>query len=204
MGAIILLYLCRYPLTVPRGLRRGRRYDAATLTRARTDTLLLGDRVVAVVFTLWAVAGLVYPVALQIIAGGIPQRAYVHFLASLLVCGAIAVAYPFFFVTFYAVRYLYPALLPLGITSSDDDRMLRRLGRRSTLYLAVAASVPLVAVAGVTFLAPEQIGQVIAAVRVLSVGAIFAFVGAYWLFRQLETDLRALERVVSHDSATRD
>lgn len=203
LGAAILLYLCRYPLTVPRGLRKGRRYDAPTLARARTDTLLLGDRVVAVVFTLWAIAGLVYPVTLQIIAGGIPPSAYLHFVGSLLVCGAIAVAYPFFFVTFYAVRYLYPVLLPLGITSSDDDRELRGLDRRSTRYLAVAASVPLVAVAGVTFLTPAQIGEVIGAVRVLSVGAIFAFVGAYWLFRQLETDLQALERVVSHDTASR-
>ncbi|MGW5074572.1 serine/threonine-protein kinase [Rhodococcus sp. NPDC004095] len=198
LGAIVLLYMCRYPLTVPRGLRKGRRYDAQTLARARTDTLLLGDRVVVVVFGLWAIAGLVYPVTLQILTGGIPAGAYVHFLGSLIVCGAIAVAYPFFFVTFYAVRYLYPVLLPYGISSSDDDRNLRGLDRRSTRYLAVAASVPLVAVAGVTFLSPQQIPEIIGAVRVLSVGAIFAFVGAYWLFRQLETDLHALERVVSH------
>ncbi|GAA4490704.1 serine/threonine-protein kinase [Rhodococcus olei] len=202
-GAIVLVFMCRYPLTVPRGLRRGRRYDAQTLARARTDTLLLGDRIAAVVFALWAIAGLVYPVTLEIIAGGIPTGAYVHFLGSLIVCGAIAVTYPFFLVTFYAVRYMYPVLLPLGITSSDDDRNLRGLGRRSTRYLAVAASVPLVAVAGVTFLSPEQIPQVIGAVRVLSVGAIFAFVGAYWLFRQLETDLQALERVVSNEPASR-
>ncbi|MFF0814591.1 serine/threonine-protein kinase [Rhodococcus sp. NPDC003318] len=202
-GAIVLLYLCRRPLTVPRGLRKGRTYDSVALARARTDTLLLGDRVVIVVFGLWAVAGLAYPISLQIAAGGIPAGAYVHFVGSLVVCGAIAVAYPFFFVTFYAVRYLYPVLLPYGITSSDDDRELRGLDRRSTRYLAVAASVPLVAVAGVTFLSPEQIPEVIGAVRVLSVGAIIAFVCAYWLFRQLETDLRALERVVSHEPTTR-
>ncbi|MFD4293572.1 serine/threonine-protein kinase [Rhodococcus sp. NPDC058505] len=203
-GAIVLLFLCRYPLTVPRGLRKGRGYDTATLARARTDTLLLGDRIAVVVFGLWAIAGLAYPIALQVVAGGIPARAYVHFLGSLLVCGAIAVAYPFFFVAFYAVRYLYPVLLPLGITSSDDDRNLRGLDRRSTRYLAVAASVPLVAVAGVTFLDPDQIGQVIGAVRVLSVGAIIAFICAYWLFRQLETDLRALERVVAQEHRRED
>lgn len=203
LGAILLLYMCRYPLTVPRGLRRGRTYDVRTLARARTDTLLLGDRVVLVVFGLWSVAGLAYPIALQLGAGGIPSHVYVHFIASLAVCGAIAVAYPFFFVTFYAVRCLYPVLLPLGITSSDDARKLRGLDRRSTRYLAVAASVPLVAVAGVTFLSPEQIPQVIDAVRFLCVGAIFAFLAAYWLFRMLEQDLRALERVVSHDSADR-
>ncbi|MFC9788171.1 serine/threonine-protein kinase [Rhodococcus sp. NPDC127528] len=203
LGAIILLFLCRYPLTVPRGLRKGRRYDAPTLARARTDTLLLGDRVVLVVFGLWAFAGLAYPISLQVAAGGVPPGAYVHFLGSLVVCGAIAVAYPFFFVTFYAVRCLYPVLLPLGITSSDDDRKLRGLDRRSTRYLAVAASVPLVAVAGITFLSPDQIGAMISAVRILSVGAIFAFVWAYWLFRQLEVDLHALERVVSHERAER-
>ncbi|MFC4603790.1 serine/threonine-protein kinase [Rhodococcus kronopolitis] len=203
LGTILLLYLCRYPLTVPRGLRRGRSYDAATLARARTDTLLLGDRVVMVVFGLWAVAGLAYPIALQLGAGGIPSNVYVHFVGSLAVCGAIAVAYPFFFVTFYVVRCLYPVLLPSGITSSDDARKLRGLDRRSTLYLAVAASVPLIAVAGVTFLSPEQIPEVIGAVRILCVGAIFAFLAAYWLFRLLEQDLRALERVVSHESADR-
>ncbi len=203
-GAIVLVFMCRYPIRVPRGLRRGRRYDPQILTRARTDTLLMGDRIAIVVFALWTVAGLAYPVALQILTGGLDISAWVHFLASLMVCGAIAVAYPFFFVTFYAVRYLYPVLLPLGITSSSDDRMLRGLGRRSTLYLAVAASVPLVAVAGITFIPPEQIPQMIGAVRILSVGAIFAFIGAYWLFRQLESDLRALERVVSHDAASRE
>lgn len=203
-GAIVLLFLCRYPITVPRGLRTGRRYDPRTLARARTDTLLMGDRIAVVVFALWVIAGLAYPVTLQIIAGGIPATAYVHFLASLIVCGAIAVAYPFFFVSFVAVRYVYPVLLPLGITSNDDDRNLRGLGRRSTRYLAVAASVPLVAVAGVTFIPPAQIPQIIGAVRILSVGAIFAFIGAYWLFRQLETDLRALERVVSTGPASRE
>ena len=63
----------------------------------------------------------------------------------------------------------------------------------------MAASVPLVGVAGVTFLSPDEITLVIIAVRVLCVGGIFAFIGVYWLFRQLEQDLRALERAVSHE-----
>lgn len=199
LGTIVLVYLCRYPLTVPRGLRRGKTYDRQTLARARTDTLLLGDRVVMVAFGLWLIAGIAYPISLQIAAGGVPTSAYVHFIASLIVCGAIAVAYPFFVVTFIAVRCLYPALLPLDIASSDDARKLRGLDRRSTRYLALAASVPLVGVAGVTFLSPGEITLVIGAVRVLCVGAIVAFIGVYWLFRQLEQDLGALERVVSHE-----
>ncbi|MBM4540819.1 protein kinase [Rhodococcus hoagii] len=197
LGFVLIVYFCRYVISVPRGLRKGRTYDAATLARARADTLLMGDRIVAVVFALWLVAGIVFPVSLQIAAGSIPQGAYVHFLGSQIVCGAIAVAYPFFLVTFYAVRCLYPSLLPHGITSSSDERRLRGLDRRSTMYLAVAASVPLVGVAGVTFLSPDEISVVIYAVRVLCVGGVIAFVFVYWLFRLLEEDLRALERVVS-------
>ncbi|MFM1724567.1 serine/threonine-protein kinase [Rhodococcus sp. PAM 2766] len=197
LGFLLIVYFCRYVISVPRGLRKGRTYDAATLARARADTLLMGDRIVAVVFALWLVAGIVFPVSLQIAAGSIPQGAYVHFLGSQIVCGAIAVAYPFFLVTFYAVRCLYPSLLPHGITSSSDERRLRGLDRRSTMYLAVAASVPLIGVAGVTFLSPDEISVVVYAVRVLCVGGVIAFVFVYWLFRLLEEDLRALERVVS-------
>ncbi|WP_446224032.1 protein kinase domain-containing protein [Nocardia sp. IBHARD005] len=197
LGAAVLIYLARFVLSVPRGLRHGRRYDPEILRRTRHDTLRIGDRVVIVVFSLWAISGLTFPIALQFAAGDVPSRAVVHFLASLLVCGAIAVAYPFFLVTFYLVRCIYPIFLRHGEISTDDSTWLRALSRRCTWYLAIAASVPLLAVAGVTFLPPGDIPAVIVAVRVLCVGGIFAFVASYLLFRALEADLKALERVVS-------
>ncbi|MFD4461112.1 protein kinase [Nocardia sp. NPDC058480] len=196
LGAAVLIYLARFVLSVPRGLRHGRRYDPEILRRTRHDTLRIGDRVVIVVFSLWAVSGLTFPIALQLAAGDVPVRAVVHFLASLLVCGAIAVAYPFFLVTYYLVRCIYPIFLRHGEISTDDSIWLRGLSRRCTWYLAVAASVPLLAVAGVTFLPPGDIPAVIVAVRVLCVGGIFAFIASYLLFRALEADLKALERVV--------
>ncbi len=197
LGAAMLIYLARFVLSVPRGLRHGRRYDPPTLRRTRHDTLRMGDRVVIVAFSLWAISGLTFPIALQLAAGDVPGHAVVHFLASLLVCGAIAVAYPFFLVTFYLVRCIYPIFLRHGETSTDDGVWLRALSRRCTWYLAVAASVPLLAVAGVTFLPPGDIPAVIVAVRVLCVGGIFAFIASYLMFRALEADLKALERVVS-------
>ncbi len=196
-GIAILLYMSRYLLTVPHGLAKGRRYDPETLRRTRRDALLLGDRAVAVAFSLWVVAGVTFPIALQLVTGDLPARAIVHFLASLVVCGAIAVAYPFFLLTFYMVRCIYPLFLRHGDISPEDAIWLRGLDRRCNGYLAVAASVPLLAVAGVTFLPPADIPMVIFAVRVLCVGGIIAFVLAYLLFRALEADLRALERVVA-------
>ncbi|MEV5838251.1 serine/threonine-protein kinase [Nocardia sp. NPDC052112] len=197
LGAILILYMSRRMLIVPHGLRRHRRYDAATLRLARADSLLFGDRAVMVVFSLWVLAGFTFPIALQLAAGDVPARAVVHFLTSIVVCGAIAVAYPFFLVCFYMVRCIYPIFLRHGEISTEDAVWLRGLDRRANGYLAIAASVPLLAVAGVTFLPPEDIPRVIGAVRVLCVGGIIAFIGSYLLFRALEADLRALERVVA-------
>ncbi|MBF6085030.1 serine/threonine protein kinase [Nocardia cyriacigeorgica] len=197
VGIAVVLYMARYVLRVTRGLRKGKRYDPDTLRRARRDTLRLGDQAVIVAFTLWVVAGFTFPIALRLTTDDLPARGVWHFLASQAVCGAIAVAYPFFLATFYLVRCVYPIFLRHGDVSSEDAGWLRNLDKRCNGYLAVAASVPLLAVAGVTFLPPTDIAAVIVAVRVLCVGGIIAFVGTYVVFRALEADLRALERVVS-------
>ncbi|MFD4180949.1 protein kinase [Rhodococcus sp. NPDC058514] len=197
LGAILILYWCRLALIVPRGLRRGQRYEPEILGRARTATLNLGHRAVVVSFALWVVAGVAYPIALQVAAGGIPSSAYSHLIASLAVCGAVAVAYPFFILTFYAVRCVYPILLSHGEIGSADGRDLRALGRIITRYLAVAASVPLVGVAGLSFVGADPGNAVNATVRALCVGGIVAFIGVYQLFGWIGGDLRALIRVVS-------
>src|SRR5690606_42111458 len=44
LGFVLVAWLSRAVLMVPRGLRKGRRYDAQTLRRARNDALLLGER----------------------------------------------------------------------------------------------------------------------------------------------------------------
>ncbi|MET7768173.1 serine/threonine-protein kinase [Nocardia sp. NPDC005366] len=204
LGMAVVVYLSRYVLIVPRGLRKGRRYDPETLRRARADSLLLGERAVAIAFALWMLSALIFPVALQIATGEITARSVVHFLASIFVCGAIAASYPFFLATFYIVRCIYPIFLRHGEISADDAVWLRGLDRRCNGYLAIAASVPLLAVVGVTFLPPTDIPMVIVAVRVLCAGGIIAFVGSYLLFRALEEDLRALERVVAPEGGERE
>ena len=197
IGGALMIYLFRRVLSVSRGLRKGRSYDAQTLARARQDVLLGADRIAFIVLGAWLLAGVTTPILLQIISGqGLPLSAYVHFFASLAVCGAIAASYPFFLIAFYMVRSIYPMFLQHGDASDADARNLRGLDRRSNFYLAVAASVPLLGVAGVTFIAPADIPSVIVAVRVVCVGGIIAFIFAYRLFRLLEEDLRALERVV--------
>ncbi|WP_069162773.1 serine/threonine-protein kinase [Nocardia altamirensis] len=183
--------------SVSSGLRKGKSYDTDTLARARSDTLLLGKRNVLTCFALWVIAGIIVPLSVRASGNHLSAESYVHFFITQIVCGAIAMAYPYFMVNFYAVRSLYPMFLPHGGLGGKDALRLAELDRRSTYFLAIAAAVPLLGVAGATFIPAEDIPQVIVALRVLCVGSALAFIGVYWLFRMLEQDLAALERVVT-------
>ncbi|MBF6125727.1 serine/threonine-protein kinase [Nocardia brasiliensis] len=197
LGFVVTNVLLAGLWRISRGLRQGKNYDARTLARARSDTLLLGKRNVLTCFALWVIAGVVVPVSVQATGNQLTAEAYVHFFLTQIVCGAIAMAYPYFMVNFYAVRSLYPMFLPHGGLGGADGRRLRQLDRRSTYFLAIAAAVPLLGVAGATFIPGEDIPSVIVPLRVLCVGSALAFIGVYWLFRMLEQDLAALERIVA-------
>jgi eukaryotic-like serine/threonine-protein kinase len=198
LGGAVLIYWCRYVILVPRRLRRGPAPPAETLARARHDCLVAGDRVVFVVFGLWLLAGLTFPATMQFAAGGIPGRSAIHFFGSLTVCGAIAIAYPFFLLTFYIVRSVYPELVAHGQTNPREAEQLQALSRRLSRYLAIAASVPLLGIVAVSFLTAPEIAEVIVPIRVLCIGGIAAFVLVYWLSRLIESDIQALERVIRH------
>jgi serine/threonine protein kinase len=197
IGTVVLVYLCRYLIFVPYGLSKGVRYSSDILHRTRTDAILLGDRAVLVIFSMWMLSGISFPIALHGTADAVSTADYVHFVVLHAVGGAIALTYPFFLVNFYIVRCIYPMLLSHGEISEQDARHLHRLRRRCGFYLSVAASIPLLAVAGATLLSPTDLTEIIVNVRILCIGSIIAFVGTYILFRALENDLRALERVTA-------
>ncbi|MFG2189352.1 serine/threonine-protein kinase [Nocardia iowensis] len=200
IGFVVTNVLVAQLWSISRGLRNGKSYDADTLARARSDTLLLGKRNVLTCFMLWVIAGVAVPVSVQVSGNHLTAESYLHFFITQIVCGAIAMAYPYFMVNFYAVRSLYPMFLRHGGLGAKDARRLQQLDRRSTYFLAIAAAVPLLGVAGATFIPPEDIPAVIVALRVLCLGSALAFIGVYWLFRMLEKDLAALERIVARSA----
>ncbi|MFD4353144.1 protein kinase [Nocardia sp. NPDC058518] len=197
VATILILYISRRLILVLVGLRFGWTFLDETLTRARIDALRLGNRVAWIAFGFWVLGGVVFPVLLNLIAGGVPRGTYAHFLLSVIVCGAIAVAYPYFAITWYVVRCLYPIFLVRGRSDTADVDHLRRLAGRTGFYLTVAAAIPLVGVTGITFLPGTEIESVVWAVRILGVGGIVGFVLVYLLFDVIEKDLQALERVAS-------
>lgn len=196
VAAILLIFLTRRPLTIGFRLARGHGYSARTLGKARRDTLLMGDWAVLVPFGFWLAAGVIWPLGLAFTGVDLPPKTFLHFFAAQVVCAAIALAYPFFPIMVYAVRSIYPQLLVRGGIGPGDERQLRNLARRGNFYLGVAASVPLLGVAGATFVDAGDLELVIVPVRLLSVGGILAFVVTYRLFRWLEADLLALARAI--------
>ncbi|WP_432278799.1 serine/threonine-protein kinase [Nocardia carnea] len=196
IGFAVTNILIAHLWSVLRGLRHNRIYDAATLARTRRDTLLLSSRTVLTCFVLWAITGIAVPVTVQASGSTLGVAASAHFFGTQIVCGAMAMAYPYFLVGAYAVRSLYPAFLPLGGPVGADIGQLRALDRRSTYFLLLAAAVPLLGAAGATFLPGAEVARVLPALRVLLLGSALAFAGVYLLFRTLERDIAALARVV--------
>jgi len=197
IAGAVLIHGCRYVILVPRRVRGGPAPPPEDVARARHDCLVVSDRVVFVVFSAWLVAGLIFAITL-FVAGGISGRSAIHFVASLTMCGAIALAYPFFLLNFYIVRSVYPELVAHGQTNPREAEQLRALSRRLSRYLAIAAAVPLLGVVAVSFLTAAEIAEVIVPIRVLCIGGIAGFVLAYGLSRQIESDIQALERVIRH------
>ncbi|MFE7721226.1 serine/threonine-protein kinase [Nocardia rhizosphaerihabitans] len=196
LAIVIYVYISRDQLEVLRGLRKGRRYGEARLARMRSRTLVWGD-LCALNTLLSALIATVTAVLLLRWFTDLPVRLQVHAAMTVLVAGTISVAYTFFLSTFYLVRCVYPRYLRHGRTTERDAADLRWLRRRTTVYLAVTASVPVVGVlAGFSFLEPAELWLVRDSVLGLCAAAGLAFVAVYWLFRKLDADLRALSRVV--------
>ncbi|MFJ9369746.1 serine/threonine protein kinase, partial [Nocardia sp. NPDC101769] len=200
LAVVSWFYICRHLIAVPRGLRAGRRYDEAMLARVRSFTLFWADFDVMFTLVFWTIGAGVF-VALLGTVVRLPPRLLVHSAEFVLVCGAFAVSYTFFVQAFYIVRCVYPIYLRYGHTTARDAAHLRALHRRSTVYLGIAASVPLVAVVtGLSYLGEDERARIMGWVLWLCVITGLAFVATYWLFRKLEADLRALERVVEKRS----
>jgi serine/threonine protein kinase len=154
----------------------------------RQRCLKLGHLAAWISMSLWLAAAPAYPIAIGMAIGSEPAEAYVHFVASLTLCGLIAGGYPFLGVSCLAVCGFYPALVRLDTMSRDDRKGLERLARTSWLYLVLAASVPLLSIALLALIGSKARY----ALAILSVGGVAGLATAFLLFRTLQADLAAL------------
>jgi serine/threonine protein kinase len=169
-------------------------------TWRRLRALQLGTVVAATGVGCWLVAGIVWPVTLRMLVGPPTQgtEAYLHFLASLAICGLMAAAYPYFLVTFLAVRFVYPAHIgPEGLSPADRPA-LRRVGRSLVYYWILVAAVPLAATGLLFWRLAESGNDVMSATQKLALPVLVVAgllgIGLAWLLDgRIRSDLAALE-----------
>ncbi len=174
------------------------------LRRLRRRCLALGHMAAGISLALWLLAAPAYPLALA--WGGVdnvPASVYLHFVASLALCGLIASAYPFFGVACITVCCHYPAFARSDTLSRDDLHALESLVRWTWVYLLLAASVPMLSVA----ILVEIGSQAHYALGLLAVGGIAGLAIACSMFRILQSDLAGLIAIATppgeHHKSTR-
>jgi hypothetical protein len=169
--------------------------DDEIRTRRRA-CLRLGERSAMVCLVLWTFAGITYPLVLHSLTLSLTASQATYFVGSLVISGLISVTYPFFAVTCFCVRSLYPAYLQRLSPGAEDEAELLRLAHRLGPFLVLAGSVPLLAIGGLTLAAATGTPGAGLIVGSLCVGGILGLSVVYSLFRILQADLEALLRVV--------
>ncbi|MFO0818594.1 MAG: serine/threonine-protein kinase [Pirellulales bacterium] len=167
VGLAILL-LVVWPLArAVRGLERTPKPTESELTRARRRALRMGHLAAQVGIVEWFVAGFAFPLCMHWGLGYFPMSAYVHFFFSMVVCGAVAAAFPFFAASDVSLRVFYPALLGQDAVDENERRSLLALGRHAIGYLIAASGVPLL---GLLLLVGSGIDNRLAALLLIVVG----------------------------------
>lgn len=181
--------------SVARAVKVDRRHElsAIELETRRKRCLELGNLAAVVGLTLWLIAAPAYPISLHLMLGEVPPQVYAHFVISLALCGLIAAAYPFFGVTYVAIRCFYPRLIRWDSVTTSDVTCLQRLSRQCWLYLGLAASVPMIAVTILVLSGSNDRFELVA----LAGGGVVGFGIALSAFRLVQADLETLVRLLS-------
>jgi hypothetical protein len=128
--------------------KQGKSDKPEDVERLRQRSLRLGEYTAYVSLAAWLIAGVVYPVAIHLLVGGLDAanglRLYGHFFLSMVLCGTIAVAYAYLQMAYVCIRVAYPALLA-GSTALRDERELFRVSWWSGASFWSAVAVPTVA-----------------------------------------------------------
>jgi serine/threonine protein kinase len=192
--SIGIVFCVVYSSPVVKAIHRLRDGVVESQDAARLRSLRLSRFVTTLGITEWIVAGMAYPFALHFIAGHLNPISQVHFFGSLLICGLLAAAYPFFLTATLTIRSWLPALLRHGWLNSRDIARLRQLSSQSAWSLYLAGGVPAVGIMILLATQKQQTsdGPGTFTLQVLSgLGAVgFAFVLS--LARSLQSDIQAL------------
>lgn len=177
------------------------RPDDGQLAPPAERMLSMGHFVAMLGVAEWALAGPIYPLCLHAFVGGVSWEMWLHFVASLVLCGLIAAAYPFFAMSFVAVRVFAPRAIVMT-ERSVATASLQRLLRRGHAYLYVAGGVPMLAILALLINGLYSTQPDTLPLLVLSGLGAMGFAVATLLFRGIRQDTEALLAILRQQSSS--
>lgn len=155
----------------------------------------------ALVLTLWATAGMVFPFA---VAWTHPDDVgvgfYLHFFTSLALCGFAATAYPYFFITAGIVRYFLPAMIRRGAIAGPKRSELQRLAFYNLVHVIMAASIPMLGVFLMVSFSGSSANKDDNMLQIINGGGLAGLVLVGLLWRQINLDMQALDHIAIDES----
>jgi len=143
LGSFLIIWLTRGVVCAIRSVRQLGPLSQSDID----DTLDLGHRAALIGGTLWLIAGFVFPAALWWMYPDFTGKQAAELVVSSMICGGVAMIYPFFGMAVVSTLVYYPRLLSGSMQDSKFDERASRMIRRSELYLLIAAIIPLLGAA---------------------------------------------------------
>ncbi len=172
----------------------------AAVDELRGRVLRLGWRVVALGSLGWFSGGIVFPLVIDLAAGGFDWRTYAHYLVSFTLAGLIAIVFSFLCIQAVVLRALLPHLgnpdvyTPAGVWAD-----VRPVTQAFGPFLLLASAVPLT---GAVLLIALTDGAMTLGFRLLVGGLIGVGVAGVGVAERLTTRLRLLAEVWHRETAS--
>jgi hypothetical protein len=143
LAVVLMIWFARGLARAVRDAREGQTVSSSDLH----DTMELGHRAAAIGGTCWAVAGIIYPTVLWWMHPDFTLTQMIHFFISLLICGCVAMIYPFFGLALVSTLAYYPRLISSTMEDAEFDARAETMRQRCERYLLGAAIIPLLGAA---------------------------------------------------------
>ncbi len=198
IGASLLTYRS---VLVVRGLKRSQVREAIT-EKTRGRCLRLGLFVAIAVFALWLISAVADSIILRYLQLATSTPDLLRFFLWSLMCACLASAYPFFGITFFVLRSVYPAVLQRDLEAAlHDEHVLKQLKRTSSIALVAAVVAPLLSVGALIvdkLVAPDLIHtEAELAMGFFSAVCLAGLLPIFWLYQSIGSDLTTFSAITA-------
>ncbi|WP_236621212.1 serine/threonine-protein kinase [Rhodopirellula sallentina] len=197
--ALLVIAFTRAPM---RALRAASSGKAPAYSDIRW-TLQLGHLSALVGGGCWIFAGVLMPYLLSVRFPEFTTSQSIHLFVSSLICGGVAMIYPFFSLGLICAGAYYPKMIRPTMQDPDFDRNAARVISQSESYLLIAALIPLVGAALMIFSQSQSRYFMLLAITAGMIGLLGSFIAYRTLVRmwtKLGEVLSVADPVVPGDS----